>query len=185
MIRNDAYFKCGSVGVLDNHRAGSTSICTAILETFYPDEFNEHFSNGMKSPRRYMESAVVDECSLLVGVIRDPVERFVSACLWAREYCSVDDVLAELELQAGRYSLWKRRPFGLQVPAEKDGIKLFRFPDQLEAMAAAAGITAPIRRLNVSRHAKPSLSCFQEERVREIYADDFKMWAGMAKEGAE
>jgi hypothetical protein len=107
----------------------------------------------------------------LCCLVRDPVERFRSAC--ARQKKSVDEGLESL---AADVHFWPLSDMGLLA----DGVKHFRFPDQINACAEWLGLETPVPAMNEEpEESKPTLTPEQEARVREIYADDITLWESL------
>jgi hypothetical protein len=107
----------------------------------------------------------------LCCMVRDPVERFRSAC--ARQEVSVEEGLAR---QGSDVYFWSLEHMGLLT----EGVRHFRFPDQLDACAEWLGLETPVPQLNEEAEAnKPTLTPEQEARVREIYAADIALWESL------
>jgi hypothetical protein len=104
----------------------------------------------------------------LCCLVRDPVERFRSAC--ARQGVSVEEGIERLESDV---HFWSLESMGLIAA----GVTHFRFPDQLDACAEWLGLATPVPQLNEEpEEGKPTLTPEQEARVREIYAADIALW---------
>ena len=104
-------------------------------------------------------------------MVRDPVERFRSAC--ARQGVSVEEGLTRQEYDV---HFWPLAYMGLLAK----GVTHFRFPDQLDACAAWLGLETPVPQTNAeSESQKPALTPEQEARVRETYAADIALWESL------
>ena len=111
----------------------------------------------------------------LCCLVRDPVERFRSAC--ARQGVSVEEGLTK---QEDDVHFWSLESMGLL----QAGVTHFRFPDQLDACAEWLGLETPVPQLNEEpEEGKPTLTPEQEARVREIYAADIALWESLATNG--
>jgi hypothetical protein len=107
----------------------------------------------------------------LCCMVRNPVERFRSAC--ARQGVSVDEGLTR---QDSDVHFWSLSHMGLL----EQGVTHFRFPDQLDACAEWLALETPVPQTNDEPEAaKPALTQEQEARVREIYAADIALWESL------
>ena len=107
----------------------------------------------------------------LCCMVRDPVERFLSAC--ARQGVSIDEGLTR---QDSDVHFWPLAHMGLLA----QGVTHFRFPDQLDACAEWLGLATPVPQTNDEPEAaKPVLTPEEEARVREIYAADIALWESL------
>jgi hypothetical protein len=154
-------------------RSGSHAICWQSL----PAEIKEIFADPTRRYRQWHPVLSSPYGGLAAGdtpenyccLVRDPVERFRSAC--ARTQISVDDALISAD---GHF--WSLESMG----ALQDGVTHFRFPDQLDACAEWLGLETPVPQLNEEAEAnKPTLTPEQEARVREIYAADIALWESL------
>lgn len=104
----------------------------------------------------------------LCCLVRDPVERFRSAC--ARQGVSVEQ---GLELSETDVHFWPLNYMGLL----EEGVTHFKFPSQINGCAEWLGLETPVPALNAESDAgKPTLTAAQEAAVRELYADDIALW---------
>jgi hypothetical protein len=104
-------------------------------------------------------------------MVRDPVERFRSAC--ARQAVSVEEGLARLDSDV---HFWSLNHMGLLA----DGVAHFRFPDQIDACASWLGLSTPVPSLNAeAEEGKPTLTAEEEAAVRAAYADDVALWESL------
>jgi len=107
----------------------------------------------------------------LCCMVRDPVERFRSAC--ARQAVSVEEGLARLDSDV---HFWSLNHMGLLA----DGVAHFRFPDQIDACASWLGLSTPVPSLNAeAEEGKPTLTAEEEAAVRAAYADDVALWESL------
>lgn len=159
---------------------------TAYPAGWNPDNVQWHF----KCPA----TADVAGRALLVPV-RDPVERFRSACAQTRRSAEADAVLAELENPvagtdgvrgARRHAslnvhFWPQ--IGYAERPEAATVRLYRFPDHLGQLAADAGLAWPLPTVNEAAGEKPDLTPEQVSRAGAHYAADRALFAGIAAPG--
>jgi hypothetical protein len=107
----------------------------------------------------------------LCCLVRDPVERFRSAC--ARQGVSVEEGLARRDFDV---HFWPLDSMGLLA----EGVDHFAFPDQIDACAEWLGLETPVPQLNGEpEEAKPVLTAEQEAAVRAAYAADVALWESL------
>ena len=107
----------------------------------------------------------------LCCLVRDPVERFRSAC--ARQKKTVEEGLNSLDSDV---HFWTLGSMGLL----DEGVTCFRFPDQIDACAEWLGLETPVPQLNEEdEESKPVLTPEQEEAIRATYAADIALWESL------
>jgi len=107
----------------------------------------------------------------LCCMVRDPVERFRSAC--ARQGVTVEEGLGR---QDSDVHFWSLAHMGLLA----EGVRHFRFPDQLDACAEWLGLETPVPPTNDEPESnKPILTPEQETAVRAAYAADIALWESL------
>lgn len=107
----------------------------------------------------------------LCCLVRDPVERFRSAC--ARQGLSVEDGLAALNSDV---HFWPLESMGLLAA----GVTHFSFPSQIDDCADWLGLETPVPQLNEEpEENKPTLTPEQEAAVRLVYAADIALWESL------
>lgn len=107
----------------------------------------------------------------LCCLVRDPIERFRSAC--ARQQVTVEEGLARTESDV---HFWPLEFMGLL----KNGVTYFKFPAQIDACAEWLGLATPVPQLNEEpESAKPTLTPEQEQQVRQTYAADIALWESL------
>jgi hypothetical protein len=107
----------------------------------------------------------------LCCLVRDPVERFRSAC--ARQGVSVEEGLL---LRDSDVHFWPLADMGLL----SEGVTHFRFPDQIEACAEWLGLETPVPQLNAEpEDGKPVITTEQQAAIREAYAADVAAWESL------
>jgi hypothetical protein len=147
-------------------RSGSHSIVAGWLEQHEQDNFALWQERGFH-PALYLSEQItrfqIPQSANLAVVVRNPVERFRS--MVARHGDTV-----ESQLVAPLYGPIHNLPF----------THYFRFEDQLQACAAWLGVDGALPVLAESDDGdKPTLTPEQENRVREIYADDIALWESL------
>jgi hypothetical protein len=184
------YFIAGKKLLAFNGKCGTSTMAWAIIRQFYPEQ-EEYLRTKVK-----WASGTVDEQmhhnhvpkrthpnAPVVQIIREPVSRFRSAVAFMRledkQNYTIDQILDDLEnetsiVNLARGKLVNNFHFHYQDNFRGD-ITYFPLSD-LQGAADALGITVPIIRINSSPTKKPSLTKKQEDRVREFYADDVKLW---------
>ena len=109
--------------------------------------------------------------------VRDPVERFRSAC--AQEDRTAAQEISRIE--RGRYSFHTKRTSSYLVA----GAALYKFPEHIEEIARDLGLDK-IPRVNDSNSnnsPKPILTEEELERVAELYADDISLYNSIENAG--
>lgn len=107
----------------------------------------------------------------LCCLVRDPVERFRSAC--ARLGVTPDEGLSLVNQDV---HFWTLEYMGLLAA----GVTHFKFEDGIDACAEWLGLPVPLPQLNAEDgSAKPTLTEEQEACVKEIYADDIRLWESL------
>jgi len=107
----------------------------------------------------------------LCCLVRDPVERFRSAC--ARQQKTVQEGLDSMESDV---HFWPLDSMGLL----EEGVTHFRFPAQIDACAEWLGLGTPVPQLNDESEAgKPTLTAAQVAAIRAAYAADVALWESL------
>jgi hypothetical protein len=152
-------------------RSGSYSICWQSL----PPELQQPSPGKRWHPisASIYKGQLSDDEQLegLCCMVRDPVDRFRSAC--ARQGVTPGNGLTRAVIDV---HFWSLERMGLLAA----GVTHFRFPDQLDACAQWLGLPVPVQQLNDSNDAeKPILTPEQEAEVCEIYAADIALWESL------
>jgi hypothetical protein len=122
-------------------------------------------------PNAYSLNGLTQAPEGLCCLVRDPVERFRSAC--ARQQKTVEE---GLELIEADVHFWTLESMGLLA----EGITYFRFPDQIDECAQWLGLPTPVPQLNEeAEESKPVLTPEQEEAIRATYAADIALWESL------
>jgi len=107
----------------------------------------------------------------LCCMVRNPVERFRSAC--ARQNVTVEQ---GLELCETDVHFWSLSYMGLLA----EGVTYFRFPDQINDCLEWLGLSTPAQQLNEeAEEGKPTLTPEQENAIRTAYAADIALWESL------
>lgn len=107
----------------------------------------------------------------LCCMVRDPVQRFRSAC--ARQNKTAQEGLT---LQDIDVHFWSIKSMGL-ISA---GITYFRFPDQINDCAEWLGLPTPVSQENEEpEERKPALTADELTAIRLAYADDIALYESL------
>ena len=102
----------------------------------------------------------------LCCMVRNPVDRFVSACV--RQNVSVQE---GLELIDKDVHFWTLDHMGLL----QEGVTYFLFPEQIDDCAKWLGLDTPVPKLN-SETNKFALTKTETDLVLMKYAKDYDLW---------
>lgn len=163
-------------------RTGSTAWARAILNKFYPEleirEKNLHLPKGKKLAPQFLvpsEIIQIDTNNQIVGVTRNPIERFRSA-FSKLNYQTVDEAIAKIK------SAKSLKMVNAHIRSVSDTygetiklIKWYAYEKDLEALAIDIGLGEVPAKINVSTDRKPDLTPSQVKALREIYAADIKL----------
>ena len=131
------------------------------MKTFWPD-----FSIGDGHPAAHFgshEGWNGDNANVAL-IVRNPVERFRSMVAHRPER-TLEEHLAN--------PVYGPLPKG-------NFVRYFRFEDQLNEAAAWLGLPVPLSQEDATDPAlKPNLTYEQEKIIREIFADDIKLWESL------
>jgi len=164
-------------------KSGSSAISKAIQLSLKPDyqiisvSGNAEMVSKVSNSAGIWQGAVssVENPTLPAIPVRDPIERFRSAC--AQEGITADEALAKIDKVNFHF-----RPTSAHVTVD---CVLFKFPEHLDELAAFLGLES-IDRVNdgeTNNPPKPDLTAEQLTLVREIYADDIALYASIATAG--
>jgi hypothetical protein len=175
------------------YKVGTSTLSRAIIEQEQPDQLDillngtrwgsgTSFEQGYN--HRFVKRTEVDGKELLFPV-RDPVERFRSACaqVWKAGPLK-DKTLEELIADAPTSINPHFRPhtFFLDKYRNASQVKLYKFPEHFDQMATDAGLTLPLPVVNESG-TKPDLTPEQVAQVEAIYADDIALFNSITAAG--
>lgn len=185
------YFICGERLLAFNPKCGTSTFCWAILRQYYSDivdDLNNHtqWANGGLTENQMLHRWVPKRFSSykheVAQIVREPLERFCSAVAFMNleNRCgSVDAVIDDLVnethgLDGIGGTIASNFHFRHQNRFSGD-IKFFRM-DQLQECADYLGIEVPLKTINKTKRAKPTLTSKQENLLRDYYADDVALW---------
>lgn len=187
-MNHQIYYDAGEVAIAANYKVASASLARAVIKAHHP-EFESLLTSapGKGKGTAYPEGRNADNwrwhgtCprgrdnavpALLV--VRDPVEKFRSACAEARIE-NVDTLLDELATGENRNIHFTPQSRFLSEGRE---LRLYRFETDLEQLASDAGLEWPLPQIGPAGHngaEKPDLTADQVARVEALYADDISL----------
>lgn len=188
------YFITPEFSVALNTKVGSSSLALAILKSHYPAIWKQiesaQYPPGLgpddirwhtRCPRELEPSKPV------LLPVRDPVERFLSAC--AQVNINDDNLDAALDsLESGEpmvgrvgrralQSIQENEHFTFQYLLQWGETHLYLFPDHIDALGEKAGLATPLPSINESAlRPKPKLLAAQRLRVEDYYAKDIELY---------
>jgi hypothetical protein len=149
-------------------RTASHAISKALLATYWPEKLaRAEITNqpeGMIPPYQiFLPETRKPETRTIVGLLRDPVERFRSAC--ARTNHTAAEGIAAASTPDGHF-----KPASAIANGNK--VTWFKFPAHLEEFCAAVGIPVPAVLNESETGTKPTLTAEELEQVTTTYSDD-------------
>lgn len=169
----------GNKALLFTPRTGSTATARAILTAHYPEKLSFtgwRLPPGVSEPplQRVVPNGQPAPDAALAVVLRDPVERFRSAC--ARANITAAEGLAQLSQGHGTAIAMLAPVSNLLRNTDRGCITFFRFPDELGSLAEWLG-TGPIGPENASDPGtKPDLTPDELAAVETAYAEDIELF---------
>lgn len=161
------YFKGKDHCFATNSKVMKQAICYGIVKKDWPEKLEELQDPHFLTYYTMIEQTDAPEKPVLM-LMRDPVERFLSAC--AMNNTTVDDAIAVMQ---------EGHPlFDKQSDYVTPDTTIFRYPDQIKEFCDAAGF-APLPVLNQSEYPKPKLTKKQKAAVEAYYADDISLWESL------
>jgi len=179
------YIQSGAAYYALNFKAASSSLVRAIVTAHYPD-VEDNLTNNSTYPAGQSVDTVRWHAQLpkvtepdggVVLVVRDPVERFRSACA-ETNVTDVDAELVKIQTQ-DRYN----NHFWPTSRLIVDGCKLYRFDQDLDEAAMALGLSLPLPNIAGTNPPKPDLTDEQLAAVQLIYADDIALYESITEAG--
>ena len=162
-------------------RTGSTAWGQTVLDTFYPNDRarQEHAStpdDELAIPQYFIPHTRNPE-GVLLGISRNPLERFRSGFTRAANGRTVDELIADLVSGKERPVNIHIRPVSIQFGKYLDKMKWFSYESGLADLAKEVGLDKLPETLNESSlEDKPVLNDTQKSKLQELYAEDFKIW---------
>ena len=190
------YLITPTANIADIGKVGSSSLSYAILKAFYPEkEVVWAGADPANTPnhlgRNRIPRTETPELTVLVP-LRDAVERFRSACSQSHIE-DVDALLTKLET-GGVLRNDNKAIESFHFRPQSDylypdaAVKLYRFPEDLDALGTEAGLPVPLPVINdgdSQNPPKPNLTAEQITRLEAIYADDVALRDSIATAGQE
>jgi hypothetical protein len=185
-----AYLDTPNAAIALNFKVGSSSLSRAVIAAHHP-ELNAKLSDGTSV--HYPDGKSADdtrwhglcpkidpsEREALLLLVRDPVEKFRSACA-ETNISHVDAKLTDLETNG----FTRDSHFWPQSRLIVDTTKLYLFPDHLDDLATDADLALPLPDIDGGHgRPKPNLSPEQLARVQAIYADDIGLFNSITEPG--
>jgi hypothetical protein len=175
------YIQSGNAHYALNFKAASSSLVRAIITAHYP-EILDHIYNNItytagSTPENkrfhYKLPKTENPEGEVILIVRDPVERFRSACSETGK--TPDEALTE-QVQMNNH-FWPTSRLLV------DGCKLYRFESDLDEAATALGLTLPLPNIDGGSSEKPTLTPEQLTQVQAIYADDITLFESISSAG--
>lgn len=166
-------------------KSGSSAIGKALAYEQYPDRIPNFVGRDPSNDAGWQAYPPKDQnpSGSVIVPVRDPVERFRSACSQFRIGNEVINSLLDL-LEAGE-SVRGGNHFAPTSRWLCNENKLFKFPEHIAELAAEIGVTE-IPSVNDSESnnpPKPDLTPEQLARVEAIYADDIALFNSITEAG--
>ena len=181
------YFDFDGTYVASIGKVGSSAIARALVLKLKPHYKIVSVSGNKEAEKQAWSvpgwqhgAPVVESPDEAIIPVRDPVERFRSACAQeGRE--DVDAVIDEL-LEDGKFS--DGLHFAKQASYLVASNTLYRFPSHVAELAAALGLESlPVVNEGAGGRKKPDLTKEQRKRVEEIYAEDILLFDSITTAG--
>lgn len=178
------YYETPDYCVAHNPKVGCTSFAKAIVDTYYPDISKTILDT---SPQFCGAKYIIccpktsNPLKQVVCLIRNPLERFASAVrqtnisIDAAIDCLLNDKEYHFPVHSKPKKLREDGHFREQSKLVTKDTILFRFPEEIDAMAKFIGITIEMPHLNKS-DKKIALSDHQAEFVASYYYEDMEIY---------
>ena len=180
------YFDAGRVAVCVNYKAASATLARAIIAAYHPEiESLLTTQPGTGKGTAYPPGRSADNTRWhglcpktdygtvprTVLVVRNPVDRFVSACAETGT-ADVDALLNRLESGTeNNPHFWSQSRFAEGNPT------LYRFDRDLKKLANDLNLSWPLPKIiRRDKPAKPTLNQSQTDRVLAMYNDDLTLY---------
>lgn len=159
-------------------RSASTSVAKALLEKYFPDNLAMPVSlpDGKTEPTwQYLLPTMAESLQghRVVGLLRDPVERFRSAC--ARTNKTPEQGLATYDKH------FERVTDIISSQSEPVEVEWFKLPEALDEFRIVVGLTSLPVLNDTEPNSKPDLTPEQLATVRAYYAEDIKIYESPRK----
>lgn len=168
--------------VLDDYEEKWSKYSQSFKDSL-PPAFQRMFQTDYKHSICFWQSVAerTNEPKLpILLAVREPLTRFTSTVAYLK--LTVEDTLKSLEndeeilLDDMMVKLRNNTHFLKQSIYNTKGVRLYKFPDQLEQLCKDAGLDWPIEKINEGKFEKPVLTEEQIERVKKYYKEDFDLF---------
>lgn len=182
------YLLANNVRFLPIAKTGSAMIAHAIFKTHHREAYDRTLA-GLHKPEGLAISDLLlqgicpserEPTAPVITAIRNPVDRFLSACAFLQKMNkgrTVDEHLDAVEQGKADQHL---RP---QSESVKAPINLYKFPEHLPELAIALGLDETWKANATDPETKPDLTTEQLARVEAIYADDIALFNSITEPG--
>jgi hypothetical protein len=164
-------------------RSGSTSFARAIINQFYPELLprleKKHPNKTDPKPQFICPSSSFPDGDTY-ALIRDPVERFRSGFSRANFGRTVDEVIEDL-FRGECIMNVHIEPQSDRIKYQND-IKCFKFPEGINALSEALGMTPPEQENESEDGEKPNLTQKQIDNLRKYYFKDVELYENASVE---
>lgn len=169
-------------------RSASTSFSKAILQQFYPTQYAmqqaawiPNTNPRRRVPPQFFVPSTKSPLGTLLGVTRNPLDRFCSGFTRLAGGLTVDQVIAQLQAGTPTPDAHIRRVSDM-FPAFLPVIQWYRFDRDLAALATALGLasTPPAENQAVN---PPALTDVQTTALQAYYATDIAIYNAITAAG--
>lgn len=164
-------------------RTGSTAWGQAILDQFYPAESLRQKravgpKNDLAGPQYFIPHEYEPPMdSEILGVIRDPIERFRSGFTRAAQGRTISQFIADLLAGNENPVNIHIQSIAQQCEEYVSVIKWYKHETDLAALAADIGLSGVPNISNESNESdKPNLNNIQIKNLQQYYADDIALY---------
>jgi len=163
------------------YKAASASILYSIAEKHYKNVLNDHrLPKGDFDLLRVHDIIPKIEKSLIsssqvVLISRDPVERFISACV--EQEITPSRALRKLSENDINHHFLPTSDWLV------DGCKLYKFEEHLQDAVKDLGLTWPMVKISGKKIKKPKLTKEQIKKIESFYAKDVALYKSIKKAG--
>lgn len=188
------YYKVGDNAVAVNYKVASSSLAVACLKAESPEKYavlnNPNHGDGDGTafpegvsfddiiPHSFTKRIKVKDAQAIYLVVREPIEKFRSACLMSKITPSkaldklIADNLRDPHFQVQSRFVKTRKP-----------VYLYKLED-VEQMAQDLGLETPLPTRNEgSEEEKPELTTEELRRVNKYYRDDVDLYNSITEAG--
>lgn len=164
-------------------RTGSTAWGQAILDSFYPEDKLQQQraigpNNDLVSPQYFIPHEFNPPINAeILGVIRDPIERFRSGFTRAAKNRTISQFIADLLAGNDVPVNVHIRPITQQFSEYISIIKWYKYETDLATLAADIGLfSIPDVSNESNKEDKPNLNNIQIKKLQQYYAEDIALY---------